>query len=233
MAENNANVEIAHQLNENALERRDPSVEEEDRFEIRTEILEAFLLAFVAVATAWSGYQSALWDGHSAAHYAHASVQRVDGDGLLMLASEQRLQDISTFESWLLAKTTQNPEMAALLERRFSEDYEPAFRSWLATEPFSNESAPRGPSFMPEYKNHLVAEGEELRRNADESLELGHSTRETGEDYVRVTVFLATVLFMIAIAQRFHYRVARLGLLCASVLATAVILAFLFAYPMG
>ena len=30
------------------------------------EILEAFLLAFVAIATAWSGYQAARWDGREA-----------------------------------------------------------------------------------------------------------------------------------------------------------------------
>jgi hypothetical protein len=30
------------------------------------EILEAFLLAIVAIATAWSGYQAARWDGREA-----------------------------------------------------------------------------------------------------------------------------------------------------------------------
>src|SRR4029450_2027472 len=39
------------------------------RRETIIEIAEAVLLAVVAVATAWSGYQSALWDGHSAKLY--------------------------------------------------------------------------------------------------------------------------------------------------------------------
>ncbi|MBC7900560.1 MAG: hypothetical protein H7070_10975 [Saprospiraceae bacterium] len=221
MAEHSMNVEIAHKLHE----------KKEGRLEGRLEILEAFLLAIVAVATAWSGYQAARWDGQSAASYAQATAYRVDGDNSITIGGEERLQDVSTFNTWLLAKSSGNEKMAGLLERRFSEDYEPAFRAWLAADPFNDPKAPPGPAFMPEYHNHLEKEGFELRHQATEAFELGRTSREIGEDYVRLTVFLATILFMVAIAQRFEHRLPRFGLLGIAAIGMGVTAILLIIYP--
>src|SRR6266850_2263930 len=46
------------------------------------EIIEALILALVAVATAWSGYQAAKWAGMRAENYAQASRLRVTAEGL-------------------------------------------------------------------------------------------------------------------------------------------------------
>src|SRR5882762_7887497 len=46
------------------------------------EIIEAAILALVAVATAWSGYQAAKWAGNRAEQYANASRLRVTAEGL-------------------------------------------------------------------------------------------------------------------------------------------------------
>ena len=50
------------------------------------EIIEALILAFVAVATAWSGYQAAQWAGRRAEEYAKANRLRVTAEGLATLA---------------------------------------------------------------------------------------------------------------------------------------------------
>ena len=44
------------------------------------EILEAIVLAIVAVATAWSGYQTARWDSNQAFLYGISSKQRFLAD---------------------------------------------------------------------------------------------------------------------------------------------------------
>src|SRR5437660_12468173 len=54
----------------------------ERRFEA-IEILEALILALVAVATAWSGYQAAQWAGKRAEQYAEATRLRITGEGLV------------------------------------------------------------------------------------------------------------------------------------------------------
>ena len=45
------------------------------------EIIEALILALVAVATAWSGYQAAQWAGKRAGDYSQADRLRVTAEG--------------------------------------------------------------------------------------------------------------------------------------------------------
>src|SRR5262249_16703292 len=68
------------------------------------EIIEALILALVAVATAWSGYQASQWAGERAELYAKASRLRVTAEGLATLAGQERIYDSDTFNSWLAAK---------------------------------------------------------------------------------------------------------------------------------
>ena len=129
-------------------------------------ILEACLLAFVAIATAWSGYQAARWDGHEAELYAQASTIRLRADQLLTLGGQQRLLDVTTFNTWIEARFEDRTELMALYERRFSPEYKVAFDAWLATDPFTNPEAPPGPSFMPEYVNPQLERGADLNERS-------------------------------------------------------------------
>jgi hypothetical protein len=231
MHENLANVEMAHKLHERAGERRhggpwkghDP----------RLEIVEALLLAIVAVATAWSRYQAARWDGRSAESFAQTTVLIVESDEEAILGGQERLRDAATFNTWLLARAAGDGAMMRLVERRFSEDYRPAFNAWLLTDPFTNAGAPPDPADMPEYVNHLTKEGASTRQRMATALEEVRASREVAEDYVRLTVFLATVLFLTAISQRFTVRSAQIVLLGTAVVATTIIVGLLVSYPRG
>src|SRR5881275_254255 len=134
-----------NQVRENVL----PS---QSRFEA-IEIIEALILALVAVATAWSGYQAAEWAGKRAQQYAEASRLRVTAEGLATLAGQERIYDSDTFNSWLAAKLDGKAEAAKFFERRFRDEYRPAFAAWMSTDPFDNAQALPGPIFMPEYHN--------------------------------------------------------------------------------
>jgi hypothetical protein len=57
----------------------------------------------------------------------------------------------------------------------------------------------------------------ELNDRASEVFQQGVEARETGEKYVRTTVLLATVLFLIALSQRFSLFKVRAGLLLVAV----------------
>ena len=96
------------------------------RFEV-IEIIEALILALVAVATAWSGYQAAQWAGKRAELYATANRVRVTAEGLATLAGQERIYDSDTFGSWLAAKLDGKPEAVEFFERRFRDEYRTAF----------------------------------------------------------------------------------------------------------
>lgn len=83
------------------------------------EIAESVLLALVAVLTAWSGYQSALWDSHSASSYEMSSKLQSEAQSQDTLAGQQALYDATTFGLWLQAAQSGNTALAGLIERRF------------------------------------------------------------------------------------------------------------------
>jgi hypothetical protein len=102
---------------------------------------------------------------------------------------------------------------SALYERRFSPEFKVAFDAWLATRPFANPDAPPGPSFMPEYVNPQIEKGLELNERGDRVFDEGTAARGRADDYIRTTVVLATVLFMLALSQRFNVLQIRVGVL--------------------
>ncbi|HET9309900.1 MAG TPA: hypothetical protein VFP41_01580 [Actinomycetota bacterium] len=177
------------------------------------ELLEAVFLAIVAIATAWSGYQAARWDGHSAELYAEASTIRIRADQLLTLGGQQRLLDVSTFNTWIEAESQGNEELTALYERRYSPEFKIAFDAWLATDPLEDGDAPPGPSFMPEYVNPELERGAELNAEANEIFDEATRAQTQAHQYVFTTVVLATVLFLLALSQRFRLSHARIAVL--------------------
>ena len=181
----------------------------QSRFEA-IEIIEALILALVAVATAWSGYQAAQWAGKRAQQYAEASRLRVTAEGLATLAGQERIYDSDTFNSWVAAKLDGKEKAAEFFERRFSDEYRPAFTAWLRTDPFNNAQAPPGPIFMPDYHNAKHEQFLGLSKQAAEVADLGTKSGENGDEYVRITVLLATVLLITAIGQRFRFKTVRL-----------------------
>ena len=180
----------------------------QSRFEA-IEIIEALILALVAVATAWSGYQAAQWAGKRAADYAKANRLRVDAEGLATLAGQQRIYDSDTFNSWLTARLDGKAEAANFFERRFRDEYRIAFAAWMKTDPFNSAQAPPGPIFMPEYHNAKHEQFLSLTKQAADIADQGTKSGETGDQYVRITVLLATVLLITAIGQRFRFKSVR------------------------
>jgi hypothetical protein len=195
------------------------------------EIVEAFLLAVVAIATAWGGYQAARWDGRQAELYGQSSTVRNEADQALTLGGQQRLLDITTFNTWIQARNEGQDDLAALYERRFSPEFSAAFDAWIALDPFSNPDAPPGPSFMPEYVNPLLEQGAELNDVSARLFDQGTTARHNADAYIRTTVVLATVLFLLALSQRFRIRRVRLGVLVVAIGLMAYGLISIAAFP--
>lgn len=227
MGESTSNVEFANKVIEHAHHRLTPA-------ESRTkwvEIAEAIVLAIVATSTAWSGYQAAKWDALSAQNYNLASRTTVQSQEKATLAGQDRLYDITTFNGWVFAKTSGNDKLAEYFQRRFRPEYATAFAAWQAFDPFNNPSAPVGPIFMPEYTNATGQESTNLAREARAYYQEAVSTRETGDNYVRVTVFLATVLLLTALSQRFEILGPRVAVVAVACVLLIISIYWVLTYP--
>jgi hypothetical protein len=200
-----SNIEIAHHLTEQ-------TESHSSGYEI-LEIMEAVVLAIVAIATAWSGYQAALWTGHQSELYGQASKLRVGAEGVATFANQERLYNAATVVEWLKAEAHGDKKLADLFERRFLPEFRPSFEAWKKLDPLNNPNAPPGPQSMEGYRSAKTEEAAKLNDQATEVFEEGTRDRQYSDEYVRVTVTLATVLLLMAISQRFKTRGVRVGLL--------------------
>ncbi len=105
-----------------------------------------------------------------------------------------------------------------MFERRFLPEFRPAFESWKKTDPLNNPDAPPGPFYMPEYRSAKTEEAAKLNEQATQTFEQGDQAREHSDQYVRVTVTLATVLLLMAISQRFKVQGVRVALAVVAML---------------
>ena len=218
MPETTSNIEFAQKVHEQGHEQGHHHGPASGRRAQWVGIAEAVVLSIVAVATAWSGYQAAKWDALSAKQYTLASLASVAAEEKGTLAGQDRLYDIVTFNGWVAARAAGNDKLAAIYQRRFRPEYAAAFLAWQKLDPFNNPSAPPGPVFMPEYTNANAQASAKLTREARSYVEKGVSTRETGDSYVKVTVFLATVLLLTALSQRFEVSGPRVAVIAVAFL---------------
>jgi hypothetical protein len=178
----------------------------------RVTIAEAVLLSIVALLAAWSGYAAAKWSTESRVRLAEATTLRSEANRANLQALSVRNFDSSTFEAWFAAFTARNQEAMTLAERRFRPQFRVAFEAWRATHPETNPHAPKGPTYMPQYHRPGLQQSARLDDQATSAFADGSDAGETSDEYVRVTVFLASVLFLVGISTQFKVRGVRYAL---------------------
>ena len=176
-------------------------------------IIEALMLSLVAVLAAYSGYAAAKWGTESSVSLAKASAFRTKANRADLEALQIRTLDSVSFNAWFSAFSTGNANAQRLAIKRLRPGYRPAFNAWLATDPAHNLNAPPGPSYMPQYVIPQAQSATSDDNAADVSFAKGTAAGATGDKYVRDTVFLATVLFLVGISSHFPVRQARYGLI--------------------
>jgi len=180
--------------------------------------VEAVLLSRVAVLAAYSGYAAAKWSTESSVSLAKASAERAKANRADLEALQLRTLDSVSFNAWFTAFTAGNVRAERIAERRLRPGYRPAFDAWLATDPAHNPNAPPGPAYMPEYVISQEVDANAFDRQAEAQFSKGSEAGATGDKYVRDTVFLATVLFLVGISSHFPLRSARYGLIAVGAL---------------
>jgi hypothetical protein len=221
-----SNIEIAHKLCE-----KDEKKKPNSHWEFYIEILEAIILALVAVATAYSGYQAAQWDGQQAELYAETNALNTKADTLIIEDGQEAIYNTNTLNAYLNAKMLGNEEIEEFYERRFLPEFKPAFDAWIKLDPINNTQAPPGPRYMPEYHSSKMEEANNLIEEATAKFEQGTKARATADDYIRNTVFLATVLVLMAISSRFEIKSIRTGLIILSFVLLSFGIITLFTLP--
>ena len=224
--------ELRARVAEQEEEKKGAAAEAKGRDRLIT-IIEAILLAVVAVLAAYSGFAAAKWGTESSLQLAKASAARTEANRADLESFQLKNFDSLTFNAWFTAYVAGNKNAMRVAEYRFRPNFLVAFDAWLKTHPFTNPNAPKGPTYMPEYIQPELAQANRLDAQANAYYAAGEAAGSNSDGYVRTTVYLASVLFLVGISGHFLVRAARIGLVSIGgvILAFACVLLILAPKP--
>jgi len=201
------------------------------RFDRWVEFIAAIVLSLATVATAWAGYQAALWGGDQTEHMAAANVASVRSAQLANEALQLTSLHANLFVAWVTAISDEKEELADFLYARFPPELKTATDAWIATQPRQNPDAPPSPFSMPEYQLAQNQEAAELRQVANEEIAQADHADEVSDRYVLLTVIFASVLFFGGISGKFQSKSVDVAMLTLAGIVFLVGLAILMTYP--
>jgi hypothetical protein len=160
------------------------------------------LLALAAVATAWSSYQAARWNGEQAKASSAVNKARIEAARASDLANAQTQIDVATFTQWVDAFARGERFLTTFYRKRFRNEFKPAVAAWIATRPLQNPNAPLTPFAMPQYRPAARAEAARLDAREEELSAQVRRNTQRSTNYVLGVVLFAVALFFAAMCTR-------------------------------
>jgi len=189
------------------------------------------LLALATIATAWSGYQSARWNGQEHAHSTTAGLAIVETGKYANLTAQKQTLHATLFTQWTSAVGTSNTALADFLLKRFPEPLKSATVAWNATNPLTNPDAPLTPFDMPVYQLEEKEMAEHWERVAETEFAEAESAGETSDGYLLFTIIFASVLFFAGVSGKFGWQALDIAVLIMGTLVLVGGLYVLFTSP--
>jgi hypothetical protein len=168
----------------------------------RVELFATLLLAFAAVATAWSTYQVTVLRGNQAVYTSRATAARIDSSQASTRAGQLGQIDVATFTQWVDAQAHGDTQLAAFYRQRFRKEFEPAFAAWLATHPLTNRAAPSTPFELPQYHLAEADHAERLDVRAGAQSNAAARANKHADEYMLAVVLFAACLFFAGISTK-------------------------------
>ena len=188
------------------------------------EIGATVLLAFAAVATAWSSYQATRWNGEQAKTSGSVNKTRIEAARAADLANAQQQVDVATFMQWVDSYARGETRLVNFYRERFREEFRPAFNAWVATKPLKTEGAPLTPFAMPQYRLAAKDEAGRLDRMAEELAAEVRRDIQRASNYVLGVVLFAVALFFAGMSTKLTapgLRITLVAIGCILFLGTA------------
>lgn len=202
-----------------------------ERLDRATELIAALILSIAALASSYAGFQSQLWDGEQAAHYAMAEQTRTQASATRTVSVQLESVDAMFFTQWLDAFARGDSELERFYAERFRPDFRDAFQRWIATRPKLNPDAPPSPFAMPGYAERARAEADRLEQRANALFEKGEQANDRGDAFGQATLVLSLSLFIGGIVQAFNAPKLKIALLVVAAISCAIGIARIASLP--
>jgi hypothetical protein len=195
------------------------------------DLLSAVVMAAATVATAYSAYQSSLWNGEQNAHKSRATAALVRAGKLSNLAMQRTAVHVNLLVHWLSAVNRDDHRTADFLFARFPEPLRNATEAWLAMKPFENPNAPASPFDLPQYTLQEKIEADRWEQTAQDESTAADNTGALSNRYLLFTIIYASVLFLAGISGKFKWPAIDLTVLVLGAVTLLAGVAIMIAMP--
>lgn len=186
------------------------------------ELSASVVMACATVATAWSAYQSGLWNSRYSDHRGQSTAATIRVAKFSTLTLQRTSLHATLFVQWLEAMHAGKGDAADFLLARFPEPLRTATTAWRATAPLANTAAPATPFDMPEYVLSEAREVERWEAIASHESAAAEAASQTASRYLLFTIVFASVLFFAGISGKFGWYVVDLAVLALGALVLAI-----------
>jgi hypothetical protein len=201
----------------------------------RSNMLALWLMALATIGSAWSGYQSSLWDGIQIFLLQDAAALSRDSSKKAMMASQQRALDAALFVQFAREYYSGKRELAEFFIQRARPEFRQAIQAWVATQPAENPNAPATPFVMPQYQVPAEAEATELGNKYTVTYDQARKANLNSDTYALLGVLFTASLFLAGLVAGFEDKRTRrtmmLFSLAALLIATVELIRLPVAHP--
>jgi hypothetical protein len=214
----------------------------------RVELIATIVLAVATILTAWSGFESGKWGGEQSVNFSEAGAARTESTRADTAGGQLIQIDVAMYIDWVTAisdelnagtitEASLNPytptdgTVSGFLYKRFRDEFLPAVDAWLATQPMTNDDAPKGPFEMDEYVVAQQVEADRLVAVADEKAAAARTANQNGDNYVLTMVLFASVLFFAGVSSKMNRPRNRVIILGFGIITLTVGLIILASLP--
>jgi hypothetical protein len=187
--------------------------------------LAVVVIAAVAVASAWAGFQSAKWGGQQSITHAEAAATRSLAQSAFTQAEALMGIDNQQWFAWITADSQGDTEQAQLIADRMRPEFQPAFEEWRLLYTESPAEPLTIPFELDSYEPEALVTSIGLFNESGDLSAEAVKDNDTSDNYALVTVALASVLFLAGISQNTARKPARVLVLAACGLSAVAFVA--------
>jgi hypothetical protein len=203
------------------------------------ELVIAILLGLVSIATAYSSFQSSLYDGTMTQKYTVGSNLSTEAESLYLEGNQQYVQDAQLYDRLTdLQLDTLNPDpaIATAAQEKYdviyfqsvSEDFDLAIQ-WADEQNAADPDLYYSPLDNEDYQASLFGAYAETSQRADDTIKEGDKANSLSDQLTLSTVLMAISLFLLGIAavvSIFRVKLIMGGVAIVIFLTAAVMTAF-------
>jgi hypothetical protein len=199
----------------------------------RTNMFAVLLMALATLGSSWSAYQASLWNGIQIFHLNDAATFSREADAKTTIAGQQRGLDTALFVVCARDFYEGRQHEVQFILKRMRPEFRQAVEAWMATQPASNPNAPSSPFVMPQYRQPLADEANELEKKSGELYSQARSANRISDTYTLVGVIYTSALFLSGLISGFDHRPVRRILLALSLSILVLALLLMVGQPIA